>query len=369
MTPVYLLQDQLRGGGTERQSIELCRALNAADIPASLLVASPGGDLAPLAREQLGERYIPLSTSSHALDPRAYYQLYRRLTSQSHLLICMGRWAHCVRALLPDFAHARTISTVRTSRPLPTLYRRCIRRSQHLLTNSHWALSQTEQLLGSDTLPPASVLHNPLSRPALLDIDEAARKAARLDFGLQASDPILLSVARLEPGKGHADLIRAFAQLGHPKAQLWLLGQGPERAALEKLAASTGLADRIRFEGFCADPQRHFAAADLFLSASTLDSLPNALIEAHAAALPIVSYPSQGIPEIVEHDRTGILCRPAEIETLSREIAGLLQSPERCLEMGRLGRQKIITEFSRETQNARFCELIVSELKLLKTPR
>ena len=85
------------------------------------------------------------------------------------------------------------------------------------------------------------------------------------------------------------------------------VGEGPENKRLRALAHSLGVEQHVRFAGFCENSRAYYAAADLFLSASALDSLPNALIEAQAAALPAIAYPTAGIPEIIEDSRTGHL--------------------------------------------------------------
>ena len=114
------------------------------------------------------------------------------------------------------------------------------------------------------------------------------------------------------------------------------------------------------FCGFQEEVRPYYAMADLFVSASTLDSLPNALIEAHAAGLPIVAYPSAGIPEIVDHEATGILCQENTPSEITRWIAHASEQIEWCQRLGSNGREKIRTEFSRERLHRDFKELVMN---------
>lgn len=355
---IYLLQDHLRGGGTERQSIELTRSLNAAGMPAQLIVGFSGGTLDNLGRRVLGDQLHFLSDRGGCSHLKLLSFIRNLEPDESHLVLCMGRWAHSIMGLLPARKHISLISTVRTSRPLPYLYRRGIRKSIHLITNSHWAAEYVAQCLPPDQLPPRTVLHNPLSRSELLDISAEERQKARSQFGLSDQSRVLLNVARLERGKGQADLIHALAQLDDKSAQLWLLGDGPEKQSLLKLAARLGLKEQVHCMGFQQKLRPYYAAADLFICASKLDSLPNALLEAHAAGLPIVSYPSSGIPEIITDQQTGQLCAPATPTELSRGIRKLLATEPLRLEMGAAAREKIRTQFDRQRLNQQFCDLI-----------
>lgn len=358
MKQVYILQDKLRGGGTERQSIELTDALLKANIPVQLIVLQRGGALDSLAEMRLSSNCHFSSGSVLMGTLKHFLKFSISPPAQPHLMVCMGRWAHCLTARTPKPIQQKRISTLRTSRPLSRPYRSSIRNSDYMLTNSHWALEQARNQLGSSNLPPHTVIHNALSRPELLKIDSELRAAARSHFGLGPNDRVLLNVARLDPGKGQGDLIETLTLINQPNIQLWLLGTGPERKRLETSVERRGLQKQVRFFGFCRDPMDHFAAADIFVSASQLDSLPNALIEAHAAALPILAYPSQGIPEVIDDAVTGALCQPATPVGMAETLQTWLKTPERYLEMGQAGRQKVLRCFDRTQQNMRFIQII-----------
>lgn len=353
---IVILQDQLRGGGTERQAIELTAALLRDGQEAALWVARSGGALDDLAASRLGPALSFLNApqaSSHLAAIRALRQRVRSLNGPV-CLILMGRWAHVAANCLPSdpAKKLRLVSTIRTSRPLPWLYRRTIRRSELLIANSHWALNRCPG-------PPERrcVIHNGLSRPALLDLPQ---KTLPPTEGSKPDRLILLNVARLDPGKGQDDLIRMLPLIEHGGVELWLAGTGPELNRLLALAAKLEVSGQVRFTGFTEDVAALYAAADCFVSASRLDSLPNAAIEAQSAGLPVVSYANFGLPEIVVDGETGYLCDESSPAELAKCVTALIDDPLRRTTFGKAGRARVKTTFDPATQNQRFCEIIRS---------
>jgi len=162
---------------------------------------------------------------------------------------------------------------------------------------------------------------------------------------------ILINVARLEAGKGQDDLIRMLQILDDRNIHLWLLGIGPEQVALEQLAEAFGVANQVHFKGFQEDVGSFFANSHLFVTASQLDSLPNSLIEAHAAGLPIVAYDSMGIPEIVSDSQTGFLSPTHTPEALSKLCNKLLVNETLNTQFAIAARKRVRKMFDREQQN------------------
>ena len=348
---ILILQDHLRGGGTERQSIRLTRALIDSGWEAELIVGYSGARLDRLARETLADKVHFCGSSNSPLNSlRARQQLHAKIADRPSAVMAMGRWANCLLGLMRCTPPTRTIATVRTSRPLPYLYRRGIRRADAVLANSHWALQSALHTSQRPTDSTAAVIHNALSRPELLEIDSADKASAKLAIGLEPTDKVLLSVARMDRGKGQGDLIRMLAQPSSHPRKLVLLGEGPESKRLQALAHSLGVAQQVDFVGFCENSRAYFAAADLFLSASALDSLPNALIEAQAAALPVIAYPTAGIPEIIDDARTGHLVADDEVATMHQHVENLLKAPADTQRLGSAARQSVIEKFDPEQQ-------------------
>lgn len=135
------------------------------------------------------------------------------------------------------------------------------------------------------------------------------RVAARRDFGLAGGRFVLASVGLLIERKGHELIIAALPQL--PDAELLIAGSGPDEARLKSLAASLGVADRVRFLG--ALPQERlrslYNAADALVLASSREGWANVLLEAMACGTPVVASNVWGTPEVVAADEAGVLMR------------------------------------------------------------
>jgi glycosyltransferase involved in cell wall biosynthesis len=134
----------------------------------------------------------------------------------------------------------------------------------------------------------------------------------------------LLFLGRLSPEKGLDLLLSALALPSTPRCRLDIVGDGPERAALERATADAGLAAHVAFHGFQAHVAPFLAAADALVMPSRREGLPMALIEAVAAALPIVAAGVGGIPELVTAGENGELAAPDDAPALAAAIGRLV---------------------------------------------
>ncbi len=160
------------------------------------------------------------------------------------------------------------------------------------------------------------------------------------------SRPTILCVARQYPRKHIADLLQAFAQLRSyvPAAQLRLVGDGPEHAALVELAESLGIVGRVVFLGGISDAAvRHeYAHCDVFCLPSAQEGFGIVLLEAMAAGKPIVSTTAAAIPEVVQHGVTGILVPAGEPHSLAGALLLLLADDDRREQYGRAGQTAVL---------------------------
>ena len=155
--------------------------------------------------------------------------------------------------------------------------------------------------------------------------DLPAREPARKELGLIG--PVVLTVARLTPWKGIAGLIRACARLG-PSVRLIVVGDGPERAALEHEAVSRGGA--VTFTGALPPDQvwLYLRAADVFALFSTYEGLPHTVLEAMQAGLPGVVSDAGGSPEDVTAGQTGWVVPAGDEAALAAALSEVLHNPE-----------------------------------------
>jgi glycosyltransferase involved in cell wall biosynthesis len=178
-----------------------------------------------------------------------------------------------------------------------------------------------------------------------------------------------LCVASLQEYKGHAVLLEALARGGPALARLELdlVGDGRLRTALERQAAWTGLAGRVRFHGSLTEDEVRalLGEASLFVMPSTvardgqMDGLPVALIEALACGLVVVSTNLSGIPELVEDGVTGFLAQPGDAESLAGALRRALSPAAASLQPHR-GRRRIEQEYDVARNAHRLCELLRS---------
>lgn len=177
--------------------------------------------------------------------------------------------------------------------------------------------------------------------------------------------PTVGAVGRLAPQKGLDVLIRAAALLP-PDVTCMLVGDGPLRGDLERLAASLGVADRVLITGWVERARDYLPALDVVALPSRFEGFPLSAVEAMLASRPLVATPVQSIPEAVEDGITGLLVPPEDGDALARAIAELLHDPSRREEMGRRGRARALERFTSATM-ARAYEALYR--RVLSEPR
>ncbi|MGB0768166.1 MAG: glycosyltransferase, partial [Phycisphaeraceae bacterium] len=149
--------------------------------------------------------------------------------------------------------------------------------------------------------------------PNAIDLAEFARRQtreqAKRSFNLDATEHAIGVVARFSVEKGVDRAIRLFAQLRaqRPGLRLHLIGDGPQRAALERLADELNAADAIRWWGWQRDTRPIVEAMDTMLLTSHTEGLPNSVLEAMAVGLPVAATPVGAVPEVLDAGDCGVL--------------------------------------------------------------
>jgi glycosyltransferase involved in cell wall biosynthesis len=159
----------------------------------------------------------------------------------------------------------------------------------------------------------------------------------------------VLFVGRLTPEKGGALLLEAFAQVfaAHPEARLTVVGDGPERPALEARAQALGVAEAVTFAGARNQLQvaAHMAEADMLVLPSFAEGVPVVLMEAMAAGLPTIASRVAGVSELVHDEETGFVIPPGDLETLANRLSRLMSNPNLCRNMGASGRAVVEADY------------------------
>lgn len=168
-----------------------------------------------------------------------------------------------------------------------------------------------------------------------------------------------MTVGRLAPIKNHVMMLRAFRELAttDPRVRLVIVGDGPERPAIEDFVREHRLADRVTLPGFRDDIAALLPEADVLLLTSRYEGISIALLEAMRAGLPAIGTAVGGIPETIRDDRTGLLVAPDDHAGLARAMGTLAGSKPMRDEMGKQGYDYFMQEFSLATMLARYQQL------------
>lgn len=331
-------------GGASIHVRDLARAMRERGYEATVLVGGRGPVTEQL--EEAGVAYRPLRHLVRAIRPvsdlRALAELRAALRDLNPDLVSthtakagwLGR-AACASLGLPAIytPHGWSIGG-RISAPAGALFtlaeRAAARWCQAIICVSE---AEKRLALGKRVAPDEKlwVVHN-----GVHDIEPSLRAEP-------GRTPVrLCSVARLEPPKDHATLLRALAALPSPAWELDLVGDGPQEAGLRALASELGIAGRVRFLGYQRDPAPTLAAAQVFVLSSRSEGFPRSILEALRAGLPVIASDVGGVREALEN---GLLVGPGDQPALSAAIASLLDHPQRRRQLGQAARQTYENRF------------------------
>ncbi len=187
-----------------------------------------------------------------------------------------------------------------------------------------------------------------------LDLDAlraAPAREVRALHGIRADEQLILTVGRLAPEKDHDLLLRAAAALARSDLpfRVVIVGHGALEESLRWRTADLGIEPRVVFAGRVDDPQSYYRAADLFVLTSRIESFPNAILEAQAFAVPVVSTDVGGVREMIVPGVTGILLEiPAGAAALAGALRHLLDDPAARSRLGAAGRERVDAHFGIE---------------------
>jgi glycosyltransferase involved in cell wall biosynthesis len=195
-------------------------------------------------------------------------------------------------------------------------------------------------------------------------------KAIRADLGLDPEDLVVAMVSVLREGKGHNVAIDAIANLGHqfPQLRLLIVGDGPIRADVERMAQKIG--DAAVFTGYRDDVLALLDAADILLQPSQVDAFPTSLMEAAATRVPVVATAVGGIPEIVVPGETGLLIDPPPAaDEIAEALRVLLEDPGVRERFGHAARQRFEANFTVSQWVSRLVDLYGEAIRSSETAK
>jgi glycosyltransferase involved in cell wall biosynthesis len=223
-----------------------------------------------------------------------------------------------------------------------------IQKSSRLIAVSEY-VRQTALLQGV----PSSSIHT-IVNPAPFSFHPCNQKpeTIRAEFHLSDQTPLVIAVGRLDPGKGHPELINAFARVIQqmPDARLLICGSSTTRdnyeASLRQRVAELGLSEFIVFTGQRNDIPSIMRSANAFCLPAELEPFGLVFLEAMIVGLPVVACYSGGVPEIVVHNETGLLSYPGDISALATNLLRILSDPTYARCLGDVGKLRASTEFA-----------------------
>jgi glycosyltransferase involved in cell wall biosynthesis len=197
---------------------------------------------------------------------------------------------------------------------------------------------------------------NFLSESAFAETADAVRSSQRRAWGLPDGAFAVGIVARLSPVKNHALVLRAVARLGE-RIHLVLIGDGPARPDLEELARRLRITSRVHFVGEVVSQRNLHAPLDVSVLCSLSEGFPNSLIEAMAAARPVVATPVGGVTDVVVHGVNGLLVPTDDPGPLADALSSLEADARLRVRLGEAGREAVRAKFRQEVVIERLCEL------------
>jgi glycosyltransferase involved in cell wall biosynthesis len=213
-------------------------------------------------------------------------------------------------------------SVRRRQRMVPHLVKRFYPWADYIIGNSQGVVDDLSQVIG---LPreQIKILYNPVVTP---ELREKARALLDHPWFAAGQPPVVLAVGRLTKQKDFPTLMQAFGQVAQTRpARLIILGEGPDRLALEVLAQQLGLADKVALPGFVENPYAYMSRASLYVLSSRWEGLPTVLIEALYCGPPIIATDCPSGPrEILANGQHGLLVPVGDVPALAQAIeAGL----------------------------------------------
>ncbi len=343
-------------GGAQKYVFDLASSAQEAGH-APVLVYGVPGKLSAMCKGR-GIRTIQLSGLQRDLKPSgelsAFFQLFRILkeehpdvihvnSSKGGLALLAGRIRGVRRILFT--AHGWAFNEDRSR------LQKKILRFVYTITVllSHTTICVSEAVRRDIEIPllknKLRVIRNGIESTSLLSRDDA-----RHVFRSDASGVWIGMTAELHPTKRIDDAIRAVAKLKNefPTLSLTVMGEGEQRQELEELTQELKLEERVFLPGFVADAPRLLPAFDVFLMPSRTEALGYAVIEAGYAGLPVIASNVGGLPEVIEHEKTGLLVPAENPDALADAMRALLSNPERAKQYGTALKTYVEKEFSKD---------------------
>jgi len=336
---VFLLQD-LFFGGTQRQALELASRLDRDRFAPEFWMLADGRDFAP----QAARAGIPLTwlSASPKVTAASLRALWKKLkTDRPDVLVPL--------TAVPNI-WGRVFGRLRK---LPAVVGTCRGGGAIKRQHERWLKNcVAHHIVNAAPLKDALVrLGRPESKVTCIPNGVDTAYFVPPPEELRPVREVVLCPARYCEDKDHETLLAAFERTvaERPRAELWLVGDGPLRTRVRTLAARSPVRGAIRTYPAAPDPRPFFQQASVVVLSSVREGLPNVILEAMSMGIPVAATAVGGIPDAVEPERTGLLCPPRNPEALGANMARLLADEDLRRQYGENARARVLEQFSMET--------------------
>lgn len=338
--------DNLNTGGTELNAVRTAERLDRDRFDVRFVCLQPDGPLrARLDAAGIPVRGMPIASLLSAGAFRRGLEL-RALVRQEHIDVVHAHDPYANVLAAPWVRAAGRGAVIASHRWWRDVHRPRVRTANRLAYRfAHRVLANSqavgELVVREEGVPRERlvVIPNFVEEAAFTPMPPERRRELRARYGLVDDDIAIGVIANLYPVKDHATLLRAVARIAAswPALRVVLFGDGGERERLQQLASSGGIADRVIMPGRVAHEAGIAGIFDLGALTSVEEGFPNFVVEAMAAARPVVATQVGGIPDAVLPDETGLLVPPGDDAALAAAIESLLRDPSRRQRMGATG--------------------------------
>jgi glycosyltransferase involved in cell wall biosynthesis len=362
--PIAFYLASLRGGGAERVILNLVQGMTERGLRVDLALSAakgayleqvpPGVRVVDLGARRLSRSILPLARYLRRERPRVL------ISSVSHANVAAlwaarlaGRSTPVVVTVHNTLSRSTQQQGWLASRLWPYLVRTFYPWAACVVAVSRGA---ADDLVRTSGVPRerVHVVYNPVITPTILSL---ARQLPDHPWFAPGEPPVILGAGRLTPQKSFPTLIRAFADVRRQRpARLMILGEGPDRPALEALTHDLGLTQDVALPGFRDNPLAFMARAGVFVLSSAWEGLPTVLIEALAAGTAVVATDCPSGPrEILQDGRFGALVPVGDATALAKAVLAALARPPAPLAeeaLARFTRDAAVDHYLRLIENA-----------------
>lgn len=258
----------------------------------------------------------------------------------------VGTWVSKLGGIpLLTTLHGSDIRLIQNATPAQSLARMVLNHSNKITTVSRWLSREVSRFSGQTPVVVAPMPVDPHQFPPSANGERQPNR--------------VLFVGRLNKQKGADRAIEALAAM-KSAAALDLVGDGPDRKELEVLAKKLGVDSQVKFHGHLSNGELPalYRAATVLVVPSADEGLGLVAVEAQLSETPVVAFESGGLPDIVQHDRTGLLVPPtAPPAHLARALDEIISNPTRAAELGKAGRLSALSGFAPESVAHKYREI------------